>query len=243
MIYKLGLMGASGRMGQEVASLLSTGFSLGSDAFELSDGITRSGRLVSLEGMSLRTMDEPAREPVHAWIDFSRPEGTLRLLEAIDCPIVIGTTGFSGAEMEHIHQYAKRAPVLLCSNTSIGMKVMGEMVRRASPLAGLGFAPVLAEDHHRHKKDSPSGTAKRLLEILRESGFGEPQVQVTRAGSIVGNHTVRFIADGEELSIEHRVTDRKVFAKGALLGVHFLLQRKTPRVYYFDEISMEEDGK
>src|SRR5690606_24677515 len=126
-------------------------------------------------------------------------------------------------------------PVLLCPNTSIGMNRMSAMLVLAKPLASQGFACVVEEDHHKAKKDSPSGSAKRLLEALAKAGFDAPQVHVTRAGSIVGNHRVRFIADGEELVVEHRVTDRKIFARGALHGAQFLLKQKEPRIYRFEE--------
>lgn len=236
MIFKVGLVGASGRMGQEIAALLSDGFTLGADAFELADGITRSGRLQSLEGMPLRTFGEIAREPVHVWIDFSRPEGTMAVLEETDRPVVIGTTGHTPAQMEKIEAYAKKAPVLLCPNTSVGMNFLQATIGSAATLAGKDFAAVLEEDHHKLKQDAPSGSAKRLLEVLAQAGFENPTVHVTRAGSIVGNHRVRFIADGEELILEHRVTDRRIFAKGALRGAQFLLYRKEPRVYRIEEM-------
>lgn len=229
-------MGASGRMGQEIAALLSDGFTIDTDAFELSDGVTQSGRLLSIEGMSLRRLEDPEREPVHVWIDFSRPEGTLALLEKIDAPVVIGTTGFTGPQRERIEQYAKKAPVLLAPNTSAGMNGMRAAVLQLASLSKIGFTAVVEEEHHRHKKDSPSGSAKSLLEALQGAGFRDVQVHVTRAGSTVGNHKVRLIADGEELSIEHRVTDRKIFAAGALRAAHFLLQQNKPKLYTYDEV-------
>lgn len=239
VIYKVGILGASGRMGQEVAALLGDGFTLGPDAFELADGVTLSGKLLTLEGMPLRTLDEQEREPVHVWIDFSRPEGTLALLEKTDRPVVIGTTGFTDAALEKIRAFARTRPILLCPNTSSGMKVMAEMVGLAGALVPQGFVAVLDEDHHRLKKDAPSGTAKRLLSALKDAGFSDVQVHVTRAGSIVGNHTVRFIADGEELLVQHRVTDRRIFARGALWGAQFLMWQQTPRLYTFDEVTVD----
>lgn len=239
LIYKVGLMGASGRMGQEVASLLADGFTLGPDAFELSDGVTLSGRLLTLEGMPLRTLNEPEREPVHVWIDFSRPEGTLALLEKTDRPVVICTTGFTPDQRGRLEELARTRPLLLCPNTSPGMKVMNLMIRQAESLSGLGFKAVLEEDHHLSKKDKPSGSAKHLLEVLRQAGYEDVQVHATRAGSIVGNHTVRLIADGEELLVQHRVTERRIFARGALWAAQFLLRQKQPRLYFFDEVTID----
>jgi 4-hydroxy-tetrahydrodipicolinate reductase len=238
LIFKVGLMGASGRMGREVAALLADGFTLNSDAFELSDGVTLSGHLLSIEGMPLRTLRDPEREPVHVWIDFSRPEGTLELLRKTDRPVVICTTGFTPEQMGTIENHARTRPLLLAPNTSMGMHIMGQMVKAAAPLSQLGFTTVLDDDHHVHKKDAPSGTAKRLLDQLQFAGFESTPVHVTRAGTTVGTHTVRWIADGEELLVQHRVTDRRIFARGALWAAQFLLRQTKPRVYLFDEVSV-----
>jgi 4-hydroxy-tetrahydrodipicolinate reductase len=181
-------------------------------------------------------MDEPEREPVHVWIDFSRPEATLALLEKTDRPVVVCTTGFTPAQQKQLEIYAQKTPLLLCPNTSPGMQTMVEMVRGTGHLLPLGFTTVLEEDHHRHKKDAPSGTAKRLLTVLEGTGFEGTQVHVTRAGDIVGNHTIRWIADGEEILVQHRVTNRRIFAKGAVWGAQFLLKQTIPRLYSFEEV-------
>src|SRR5262249_43738537 len=83
VIYKIGVSGVRGRMGLEVAALLGEGYELGADYFELSDAVAKSDKITSIEGVSIRTWDTPAREPVHAWIDFSRPEATVRMLDQI----------------------------------------------------------------------------------------------------------------------------------------------------------------
>lgn len=241
MIYKVGLCGATGKMGLAIAGLLAEGYQRDRDTLELCDAVGNSGRLTSVEGIEVRHVDEHPREPVHLWLDFSRPAGTMELLETIDCPVVIGTTGFTPEQQVRISEYARRKPVLLCPNTSPGMALMARMLREV-PMPK-DFAVALEEDHHRHKKDSPSGTAKMLLAILEAQGHKDIQVNVTRAGSIVGNHTVRFIADGEEISITHRVSDRKIFANGALLGALFLARQKSPRVYTMDDVAIAQESK
>ena len=233
MIRKIGLLGASGKMGLEIASALNEEFSFMGDSLELCDAISSSGRLTSIEGIEVRGMDDEPREPVHLWIDFSRPAGTLALLEKIETPVVIGTTGFSDVEVAKIRAYAERHPVLLCPNTSPGMALMAKMLRSVPVPAS--FAAVLDESHHRFKKDSPSGTAKMLLAVLQAQGRHDVTVHATRAGSIVGTHTVRFIADGEELTLTHTVSNRRIFATGALRGALFLARQTTPRIYTVDD--------
>ncbi len=216
--YRVGISGASGRMGTEVTALLRSGYVCAETCFELSTSASQS---------------------VDVWIDFSHPEATLALLSRSASPVVIGTTGFTPDQLGEIARHAQSRPLLFCPNTSVGINLLTRWVQEASGLAGLGFVASVAEDHHVHKKDAPSGTAKRLLEALKNAGFAETPVHVTRAGSIVGNHTVRFISDGEEIVLQHRVTDRRIFARGALWGARYLLQQKSPRLYTFDEVRIE----
>lgn len=240
MIYKLGLSGASGRIGSEIAALLADGFEYKGNRVELADAVTGSGRLTSIEGVAVRTLDEDPREPVHCWVDFSRPDGTLKLLKQAQGPVVIGTTGFDDDQMAKIEEFAKRHPVLLAPNTSPGMNVMSRWLRSSPPAETSPFTVTSSEDHHRHKLDSPSGSAKRLLEVLEEAGYSNVECHVVRAGGIPGTHTVRFITDYEELELTHRVYNRKVFAEGALLAVLFLVRQETPGLYRMEDVFSQE---
>lgn len=234
MIYKVGILGATGRMGTEISNLLFGGYALGENHFELVDVVGRSGRIQSIEGMEVRTLKEPAREPCHVWIDFSRPDATLQLLDQIDTPVVIGTTGFTAEEHRRIRDYAESRPVLLNSNSSPGMNALFAWLRRLPKLEG--FDVVLSEEHHRNKKDAPSGTALSLAEVLKSTGHEPSQIESLRAGGTRGVHTIRFVAPNEEIEITHRVSDRRVFAEGALLAASFLLQQKQPGIYSMENL-------
>lgn len=235
MIYKVGLCGASGRMGIEVASLLAGGLTVGNDLFELADAVAGSRKFVSVEGVDVRTLDDPPREPVHGWIDFSRPAATVKLLETVDRPVVIATTGFDARELEAIERAAKRVPILVAPNTSPGIR---QLFRLIAALDGpdAGFAAAVLETHHARKKDSPSGTAKALVERLRDRGYGDVSVAAFRAGGVPGEHEIRLVAEDELVVISHRVWNRRVFARGAVTALHWLLQQKKPRLYAVDEI-------
>lgn len=224
-------------MGVEIAALLGQGFELGKDFLELSDAVAKSGKITSVEGVDVRTWSDDAREPVHAWIDFSRPEATMEMLEHIDAPVVIGTTGFSDAEKKRIAEYAKKHAVLLAANTSPGMSVVRKAIAEALPPAEWGFKAFVTEAHHTQKKDSPSGSANEILRLVEKAGYADVPVHAIRAGGIVGEHELRLVSETEEILIVHRVFDRKVFARGALLGAARLLhaERKTG-VYSWDEL-------
>jgi len=238
MILKVGILGASGRMGLEIAALLQPGFILGEDQLEFCDGISTGKSLKAIDGVPLRGFDESPREPVHVWIDFSRPEATLRLLEQIETPLVIGTTGFTDQQLKKVEDFSKKQPVLLTANTSPGMNAMMSVLEQGS-LSSLRSYDVLASDiHHRGKKDSPSGTMKTLLSILKKQGFKEAQVNSARVGDEKGTHSISFFSDEEELTLTHRVNHRRVFAKGALLAAQFIAKQKRPGLYRFCDIKL-----
>ena len=204
---------------------------------EFADAIAHSDRLKSIEGIPVRQLTEPEREPVHLWIDFSRPEGTMELLKNLDTPIVVGTTGFSGAQFTELEHYSKTRAVLYAPNMAPGMNALMQLLRHGGLSPQLGFNVVANETHHVHKKDAPSGTMKRLIDILNAQGHKNIQVQVARAGEVFGIHSLRFISGEEEITIEHRVSDRKVFAKGALLAASFLLKgEKKPGLYSYEDV-------
>ncbi|NBW97965.1 hypothetical protein EBR03_00190 [bacterium] len=237
MIIKVGILGATGRMGQELTHLLAPGFECGKDLLELSDAVASSEHSIThIEGIPVRSIQGPPREPVHVWIDFSRPEATLSFLENSSGPIVIGTTGFTASQMDKISQFSKKHPVFYASNTSPGMNLMQLMLEKAAPAARLNYEVLASEIHHRGKKDSPSGTMKTLLSLLTEQGHRNIQVQCARVADEKGTHTISFFSDDEELTISHRVNHRRVFAKGALLAAHFIAQVKEPGLYNFKDV-------
>ena len=109
-----------------------------------------------------------------------------------------------------------------------------------------GYDVEIAEIHHRMKKDSPSGTALKLLEVIAaarkrdlkkdvvygregETGArprGEIGVLALRGGDVVGDHTVHFMAEGERVELTHKASSREAFAKGALQAAKFIAKKK-----------------
>ena len=111
------------------------------------------------------------------------------------------------------------------ANFSVGVNVLFALTRRAAELLGNDFDLDVIELHHRMKKDAPSGTAKRLLEILQEVRGGDRAIpaQSIRAGDIVGEHTVLFAGAGERLELTHRAGSRETFAAGALRAARWVI--------------------
>ncbi len=185
--------------------------------------------------------DDPAENVTDcdAIIDFSFHEATRSVAELAKSngkPLVIGTTGHQAdARAAIIASVEAVIPVVWAGNYSVGVNVLNFLTARAAAILQEGYDAEVLELHHNRKRDAPSGTAERLLEILRESRgltahdvrhgragiVGERPVQeigahAVRGGDIVGEHTVYFCGQGERIELTHRATDRRIFAQGAL---------------------------
>jgi 4-hydroxy-tetrahydrodipicolinate reductase len=179
-------------------------------------------------------------------IDVSQPQGSVTL--AVRCagdgiPLVIGTTGHSADQLGDLRAEAARIPILLSPNFSVGVNLLFWLTEKTSEILGPEFDAEIVELHHRHKKDAPSGTAKRLGEIValtrsleykeaarhgREGLVGERKgteigIHAMRGGDIIGEHTVYFAGVGERLELTHRASSRDTFAKGALRAAAWLI--------------------
>ena len=184
-------------------------------------------------------------------IDFSRPELSLRALNvcrAARVPIVIGTTGHEAEFEARIASASREIAVLVAPNTSIGVAVAQELVRIAAAALPAEFDIEIAEAHHKHKVDAPSGTALALAQSAAKARgldphadtltgrvgigarrSGEIGIASIRAGDIVGSHTVLFAGPGERLTIDHEATDRSIFALGAIRAATWLAAQKPGR--------------
>jgi 4-hydroxy-tetrahydrodipicolinate reductase len=164
--------------------------------------------------------------------------------------LVIGTTGHSEAEVADIRSAAARIPIVFAPNFSVGVNALFWLTRKAAEILGPNFDLEVIEMHHRLKKDAPSGTAKRLAEILadvRELEYGsdvrhgregivgerssaEIGMHAIRGGDVVGDHTVVFAGQGERLELTHKASSRETFARGALRAAKWA-RTQSPGLY------------
>ena len=264
---KILILGAAGRMGKMLVRFLQAGSVPGlklSGAVDLWDSPDRgkdAGVAAGVPAMGV-TIGSDLKEALGACdvvIDFSGHNGTAgnapRVAEAGKA-LVIGTTGLSADEKKIVEEAARKIPVVLASNMSLGMNLLFSLVEKAAAvLKDKGYDIEIIERHHRRKKDSPSGTAISLGEAAargyawdlnkvavhgREGLVGErPAGQIgfhaVRGGDIVGDHTVLFAADGECLELSHRATSREAFALGALRAAAWLPGRK-PGLYSMRDV-------
>jgi 4-hydroxy-tetrahydrodipicolinate reductase len=167
------------------------------------------------------SLDELPEQP-ELLIDFTLPEGTLAAAEWCaenEIPLLSGVTGLTPEVLAALDRTACRVPVLWSPNLSLGINLLADLAFRAATVLD-DAAPVLVEDvHHQWKKDAPSGTALMLGQrIAAARGGDDSRVQFTsvREGEIIGEHTVTFRMEGEELSLVHRADDRSIYALGAI---------------------------
>lgn len=177
-------------------------------------------------------------------IDFSFHAATAEVVAACRAarkPLVVGTTGHGPGEKQRILASAADLPVVWAGNYSVGVNLLFALTRRAAAVLGSDYDAEVVEMHHRFKKDAPSGTAARLLEIIleerkltaealrhgREGITGERTstevgIHALRGGDVVGDHTVMFAALGERLELTHKASDRGIFARGALRAARWV---------------------
>ncbi len=231
--------GANGRMGQAVAEAAQKAGLALAGAVDVGDDVAAS----------LTAAD--------VVIDFSAHGATRGLIElaiAQRKAVVIGTTGHAPDEKTQLLALASQLPCVWAGNFSVGVNLLFALTRRAASVLGADYDAEVIEMHHRFKKDAPSGTAARLLEIIleerqltsaalrhgREGITGERTVAEVgvhslRGGDVVGDHTVMFAALGERIELTHKASDRGIFARGALRAAQWVVNRP-PGVYDMQDV-------
>ncbi|MEO0097725.1 MAG: 4-hydroxy-tetrahydrodipicolinate reductase [candidate division WOR-3 bacterium] len=171
-------------------------------------------------------------------VEFTNPQATLEHLEIIKKakkPFLIGTTGFTKEEMEILKSAGKEIPLLYSSNYSFGINFIFKILKEIIKILPDNYDITLIETHHKEKKDAPSGTAKRMVEIIKERKDKEIKTISLRFGDIIGKHTLIFATNGEVIEITHNALSRFAFANGVIYGIRFLVKQKSG-FYLFEEI-------
>ena len=181
----------------------------------------------------------PAMENADVTIDFSQPgaiDEICRATVAHGKPLVVGTTSHSPTQRELIEQTARWVPIVFASNFSVGMNALFALTRKAGEILR-DFNVEIVETHHKMKKDTPSGTAKTLADLLKDARKidDEVAIQSTREGEVVGEHTVIFTGPGERLELTHRAASREIFARGALRAAEWIVG-KPPGLYSMADV-------
>ncbi|MDC0932280.1 4-hydroxy-tetrahydrodipicolinate reductase [Arcobacteraceae bacterium] len=245
-MLKVGILGSTGRVG----SLLID--DLANDEVACVSSVHINGKLKrTLPDETVVTNNiETMLDASDIIIDFSVPQATEELLTTVvqngnGKPLVIATTGFTEHQKNLLIEASKVVPILYATNMSLGVAVLNKLVALASKTLS-DFDCEIVEQHHRHKVDSPSGTALTLaehaadardldLDSVRVSGRDgiigartkdEIAVMSLRGGDIVGRHTAGFYNDGEFIELNHTATARNTFSKGAIKAGKWLVNQE-----------------
>jgi len=240
---KIVIYGCKGRMGQALISSVKENVAL-----ELV-GTIDAGE--SLDPIAL----------CDAVIDFTHADATLPVLKKcleLGKILVIGTTGHSNDVRRQIAEASTKIPVIFSPNYSIGVNALFWLTKKAAVILGPEYDAEVIEVHHRLKKDAPSGTARRLVEVLdavyeldyekdtRHGRVGmtgertrsEIGVHAVRGGDVVGDHTVMLAAPGDRLELIHRASSRESFARGALRAALWArdIKQNQPGLYDMQDV-------
>jgi 4-hydroxy-tetrahydrodipicolinate reductase len=246
-------------MGKRLVSLI-----MKSESLELSGALEAPGNpslgqdagMAAGEGMSgVKITDslKTALAGADAMIDFSTGDAAAnaKIASSMGISCVIGTTALGEAGKTELAKIAKAGgKIVFSSNMSTGVNLLFKLCEEAARILGDEYDVEIVEMHHRHKKDSPSGTAVSIAEAVcrartlsysnncvhgRKGVIGErPKAQIgvhaVRGGDVIGDHTVIFASEGERIELVHKASNRDAFAKGALRAVQFL-ENAAPGLY------------
>jgi 4-hydroxy-tetrahydrodipicolinate reductase len=253
---RVAILGAKGRMGKAVLM-----------ALEEVAGAVLSGAAVSAGnpslGQSIReatvTADlAQALQGATVAIDFTAAQATadnLNACVAAGCPLVLGTTGHDVGGRAQVAAASRNIPIVMAPNMSLGVNLLLKLAELTAKTLNSDYDVEIFEAHHRHKKDSPSGTALGLGEAVAKGrdvslddvaeyarhGISEPRrkgtigFSVFRGGDVVGDHTVTFAGIGERIELTHRASDRMAFARGALVAAQWVVSRP-PGLYSMQDV-------
>lgn len=263
-MVKIAVSGAAGRMGQRIINAITE-----AEGVELSGALERPGHplagqdagiIAGLGALGVAISDDlnSVIAGCDVMIDFTAPKVSLKNLEACGLQkkaIVIGSTGFTPDERALALELARNIPVVLAPNMSVGVNVCFKVLKDVAKTLGDDFDVEIVELHHNKKKDSPSGTAVRMGEVVaealgrdynkvanyhREGICGERTkeeigMQTVRGGDIIGEHTVYFIGQGERIEISHRAMTRDMFSRGSVRAAKWVVSQ-SPGLYDMQDV-------
>ena len=242
---KIGIVGAAGRMGRMLIAEV-----LGVEGCQLAGGTEPPGSGVlgqdlglligaAEHGLSIGDDTGALFKASDAVVDFTHPDATARhaaLSGETGVALIVGTTGLEAQHMEALGRAAAKAAVVQAANMSVGVNLLLGLTEQVASALGDDYDIEIAEVHHRHKVDAPSGTALALgvaaakgrgvnLEDVSDRGrdgeagpriAGDIGFSVIRGGDVAGDHTVIFAGPGERVELTHKAGSREIFARGAI---------------------------
>jgi 4-hydroxy-tetrahydrodipicolinate reductase len=222
-MIKLGIAGVAGRMGRRIFELASF-----DREFEIALALEKKGTpVIGKELGRVKISSSPdGLFLVDVFVDFTTAQATesnLDYLAKYRKSAVIGTTGLSEAQLNKLKETAEVVPIVYSPNMSVGVNVLFSILPELAKRLGPDYYVEIVEAHHKAKKDAPSGTAKKLAQVIIEMTKKEIPIHAIRLGDIIGDHTVIFVGNAERIEIKHQAHSRDLFALGALKAAKWVV--------------------
>lgn len=256
--------GSNGRMGKALVQAAMDEPEIAIGAASVTENCPSLGEDVGLISgvgpLHVVTVDdfEQVMDDFDLMFDFTGTEATIMHLDLCSRygkKMVIGTTGFTLEEKQHIKDISKEIAIVFAPNMSVGVNVLFKLIEQATAVLGDSSDIEIIEAHHRNKVDAPSGTALHMGEVAagvlgrnlsdvavygREGLVGKRQdktigFETIRAGDIIGDHTIMFASPGERIEITHRSSSRMNYAVGAIRAALWL-QDKENGLYNMQDV-------
>ncbi len=215
-MIKVAVAGSEGRMGKRIIALAE-----------------KDKELEVVARFDIGVSPEPEISKCDVLIEFTAPEATVEhvlIARKLKKAVVIGTTALTAKDSEAIKAASSDIPVVLSPNMSIGVNLLFKLCQDAARILSADYKIKMTEAHHVHKKDAPSGTAKKLAQIVsqeRKANAANIPIESIREGEIIGDHKVIFDSPTESIELSHSAKTRDTFAAGAIKAAKFLKGRKS----------------
>ncbi len=224
-MIKLGVAGAIGKMGRRIIELAQQ-----DKDFEMTFALERRGiPEIGKEIGKLKISSNPdGMFLIDVFVDFTTPEASEAHLDYVaryKKGLVLGTTGLSDAQIEKVKEVAKVVPVVFSPNMSIGVNTLFQVLPDLAKKLGPDYSIEIVEAHHKNKKDAPSGTAKKMVQVLTDATGKQIPAHSIRLGDIFGDHTVIICGNSERIEIKHQAHTRDLFVIGALKAAKWIANK------------------
>ena len=222
-MIKLGISGVCGKMGRRIFELASN-----DKDFEVTLALEKKG--TPLIGRELGKLKISSTQDglflVDVFVDFTTCEASevnLDYVARYKKALVLGTTGLNDTQLKKIEEVSHAVPVVFSPNMSVGVNVLFAILPEIAKRLGEDYNIEIVEAHHKAKKDTPSGTAKKFGQVLADATGKEIPIHAVRLGDIVGDHTIIFCGNSERIEIKHQAHSRDLFALGALKAAKWVM--------------------
>ena len=210
-MIKLGITGSCGKMGRRIYELAGLDKNL-----EVALALEKKG--TPLIGKDLGKLKVSSNLDglflIDVLVDFTLPEAVEMHLDYVakyKKALVLGTTGLSDLQKSKVEEIAKIVPVVFTPNMSVGVNVLFSILPEIAKMLGPDYNVEIVEAHHKAKKDSPSGTAKKIAEVITQVTKKDIPMHSIRLGDIFGDHQIVFCGNSERIEIKHQAHSRDLF--------------------------------